>query len=97
MQMLSYFLVWTVFPAHSPHATRLGQVCMMSMGNTQWNFSLMTKRTYIGWIRDRDGKVVSRPEKTDVSNAITQATGGAHTCQEDGLGNTTPYVVYEFE
>lgn len=57
----------------------------------------MTKRTYIGWCRDRDGKVVSRPEKTDVSNAITQATGGAHTCQEDGLGNTTPYVVYEFE
>lgn len=37
----------------------------------------MTKRTYIGWSRDREGKVVSRPEKTDVSNAITQATGGA--------------------
>ncbi len=57
----------------------------------------MTKRTYISWSRDREGKVRSRPEKTDVSNAITQATGGAHTCQEDGLGNTTPYVVYEFE
>ena len=57
----------------------------------------MTKRTYIGWSRDRDGKVVSRPEKTDVSNAITQAAGGAHVCKEDGLGNTTPYVVYEFE
>lgn len=57
----------------------------------------MIKRAYIGWSRDRKGKVVSRPEKTDVSNAITQSTGGAHTCQEDGLGNTTPYVVYEFE
>lgn len=57
----------------------------------------MTKRVYIGWVRDRDGKVKSRPEKKDVSNAITQATNCAHTCQEDGLGNTTPYVVYEFE
>lgn len=57
----------------------------------------MTKRTYIGCSRDREGKVVSRPEKTGVSNAITQAAGGAHTCQEYGLGNTTPYVVYEFE
>lgn len=57
----------------------------------------MIKRTCIGWSRNHEGKVVSRPEKKDVSNAITQATGGAHTCQEDGLGNTTPYVVYEFE
>lgn len=56
----------------------------------------MTKRTYIGWSRNREGKVVRRPEK-EVSNAITQATGGAHICEEDGLGNTTPYVVYEFE
>nr|DAO04072.1 MAG TPA: hypothetical protein [Caudoviricetes sp.] len=36
-------------------------------------------------------------QAVNVTNAITQATGGAHTCQEDGLGNTTPYVVYEFE
>lgn len=57
----------------------------------------MTKRTCIGWSRNHEGKVVSRPEKKDVSNAITRATGGAYTCQEDGLGNTTPYVVYEFE
>lgn len=57
----------------------------------------MIKRAYIGWSRDREGKVVSRPEKTDVSNAITQTTGGAHVCKEDGLGNTTPYVVYKFE
>lgn len=57
----------------------------------------MIKRAYIGLSRDRGGKVVSRPEKTDVSNAITQTTGGAHVCKEDGLGNTTPYVVYKFE
>lgn len=57
----------------------------------------MERRYYIGWSHDREGKVVSRPEKNDVSNAITQATCGAHVCQEDGLGNTTPYVVYEFE
>lgn len=57
----------------------------------------MERRYYIGWSRDREGKIVSRPEKKDVSNAITQATGGAHIYQEDGCGNTTPYVVYEFE
>lgn len=56
----------------------------------------MEHRYYIGWSRDREGKVLSRPEK-DVSNTITQSTGGAHICKEDGLGNTTPYVVYEFE
>lgn len=57
----------------------------------------MEHRYYIGWSRNRDGKVLSRPEKTDVSNAITQSTGGAHICKEDGLGNTMPYVVYEFK
>lgn len=56
----------------------------------------MIKRAYIVWSRDRKGKVVSRPEKTDVSNAITPAASGAHI-GHDGLGNTTPYVVYKFE
>lgn len=62
-----------------------------------YHYEIMERRYYIGWSRDRNGKIVSSPEKNDVSNAITSATGGAHTCQEDGLGNTTPYVVYEFE
>lgn len=31
----------------------------------------MERRYYIGWSRDRNGKFVSRPEKKDVSNAIT--------------------------
>ena len=57
----------------------------------------MTKRVYIGWVRDRNGKVVSRHEKKDVSNAITQTPHSAHICKEDELGNTTPYVIYEFE
>lgn len=52
----------------------------------------MTKRIYIGWSRDNKGKIVKRPVK-QIANATTQATGGAHIC-EDGLGNTTPYVLY---
>lgn len=52
----------------------------------------MTKRIYIGWSRDSKCKIVKRPVK-QIANAITQATGGAHI-SEDGLGNTTPYVVY---
>lgn len=47
-----YFPVGGI-PPHSPHATRLGQVCMMSMGNTQWYFSPMTKRIHIAASRGR--------------------------------------------
>lgn len=54
----------------------------------------MYKRFYIGWSRDSSGRITSRPRK-HIANAITQATCGAHIC-EDGLGNTTPYVVSEF-
>ena len=46
----------------------------------------MTKRIYIGWSRDNKGKIVKRPVK-QIANAITQATGGAHICEE-GLSNT---------
>lgn len=55
----------------------------------------MTDRYYIGWVRDEHGAVLSRPRK-DIANAITSMVGGGHT-GEDGLGNTTPYIVYCFE
>lgn len=53
----------------------------------------MTERYYIGWVRDEKGKVISRPKRT-ICNAITSLTGGGHV-GEDGLGNTTPHIVYE--
>lgn len=45
----------------------------------------------IGWVRDSKGRVLDRPVKT-VCNAITTMSEGGHT-GEDGLGNTTPYVI----
>lgn len=54
----------------------------------------MLERYYIGWSRDKMGRIMSRPVKR-IANAITQTTGGAHIC-EDGLGNTTPYMVYVY-
>ena len=45
----------------------------------------------ISWSRDSQGKVVKRPLK-DVCNALTSKCGGGHT-EEDGMGNTTPYVL----
>lgn len=55
----------------------------------------MIKMDYIGWVRDEKGKVLSRPVKK-ITNAITTMCGGGHT-GEDGLGNTTPYIVYTYE
>uniref|UniRef100_UPI004024F67D hypothetical protein n=1 Tax=Alloprevotella sp. TaxID=1872471 RepID=UPI004024F67D len=58
----------------------------------------MTKKLYIGWVRSKDGKgiVESRPRK-QIANAVTTSPPGAFTDPNDGLGNTTPYVIYEFE
>lgn len=59
----------------------------------------MTEKVYIGWVRSgKDGKglVKSRPRKK-IANALTTSTSGSFTDPRDGLGNTTPYVVYEFE
>jgi hypothetical protein len=39
--------------------------------------------------------VLSRPVK-HIANAVTTMVGGGHT-GEDGLGNTTPYVLYEYK
>lgn len=54
------------------------------------------KYKIISWVRDSKGKVVKRPLK-DICNAITSMCGGGHTSKEDGMGNTTPYVLIDYE
>ncbi len=54
----------------------------------------MNKEYYIGWVRDRKGAVVGRPRKS-IANAVTTMSGGY--AGEDGLGNTTAYIVREYE
>ena len=59
----------------------------------------MTDKYYIGWVRSgKDGKglVNSRPRK-QIANAVTTSPPGSFADPRDGLGNTTPYVIYEFE
>lgn len=46
----------------------------------------------IGWVRDSHGAVTHRTFKGDVCNAVTTMVGCGHA-GEDGLGNTTPYVL----
>lgn len=50
-------------------------------------------KAIMGWVRESTGKgrVIHRPIK-QVCNAITSMVGGGHTGQ-DGMGNTTPYVL----
>lgn len=55
----------------------------------------MTEKHYIGWSRDNKGKVRNRPRK-DIANAVTKFSGDSYTDQ-DGLGNTSPYVIYEYD
>ena len=60
----------------------------------------MIDKYYIGWVRSgKDGKglVKYRPRK-QIANALTSMTvGGGIADPRDGLGNTTPYIVYKFE
>ena len=56
----------------------------------------MTKKLYIGWVRNKKGIVESRQRK-QIANAVTTLPPGAFPVPNDGLGNTTPYVIYEFE
>lgn len=59
----------------------------------------MIDKYYIGWVRSgKDGKglVKSRPRKR-IANAVTSMFGWGVTDPRDGLGNTTPHIVYEFE
>lgn len=59
----------------------------------------MIDKYYIGWVRSgKDGKglVKSRPRK-QMANAVTTMTRGGITDPHDGLGNTTPHIVYEYD
>lgn len=53
------------------------------------------KYKIISWVRDSKGKVVKRPLR-DICNAITSMCGRGHT-EDDGMGNTTPYVFINYE
>lgn len=46
----------------------------------------------IGWVRDSRVIVTRRTFRADICNALTSMAGGGHY-GEDGLGNTTPYVM----
>ena len=59
----------------------------------------MIDKHYIGWVRSgKDGKglVKYRPRK-QIANALTSMTARGIADPRDGLGNTTPRIVYEFE
>ena len=59
----------------------------------------MIDKYYIGWVRSgKEGKgiVKSRPRK-QIANAVTTMVGGGISDPRDGLGNTTPHIVYEYD
>lgn len=59
----------------------------------------MTNKYYIGWVRlgnKGKGLVKSRPRK-QIANAVTTMVGGGIPDPRDGLGNTTPHIVYEYD
>ena len=56
----------------------------------------MTDKYYIGWVRDDKGRIKERPRK-QIAHAVTSMVGRGIADPRDGLGNTTPHIVYEFE
>ena len=60
----------------------------MNMNNPHYKRGTITK--------DGKGLVKSRPRKR-IANAVTTSPPGGFADPRDGLGNTTPHVVYEFE
>ena len=59
----------------------------------------MIDKYYIEWVRSgKDGKglVKYRPRK-QIANAVTTSPPGCFADPHDGLGNTTPLIVYGFE
>lgn len=46
--------------------------------------------------KDGKGLVKYRPRK-QIANAVTTMVGRGIADPRDGLGNTTPHIVYEFE
>lgn len=59
----------------------------------------MIDKYYIGWVRsgtDGKGLVKYRPRK-HIANAVTTMVGGGVTDPRDGLGNTTPHIIIEYD
>ena len=56
----------------------------------------MTDKYYIGWRRDSRGRIKDRPCKK-IANDVTSKVWHGISDPRDGLGNTTPHIVYEFE
>lgn len=54
------------------------------------------KYKVISWSRDSKGKVVKRNLK-DICNTITSKCSGGYEDASDGLGNTTPLLLIEYE
>lgn len=54
------------------------------------------KQYYIGWVRDSQGNVTKRPRK-QIAHAVTSKVGHGISDPRDGLGNTTPYIIIEYD
>lgn len=54
------------------------------------------KQYYIGWVRDSQGNVTKRPRK-QIAHAVTSKVGHGISDPRDGLGNTTPHIIIEYD
>lgn len=54
------------------------------------------KQYYIGWARDSKGRIKGRPRK-QIANAVTSKVGHGISDPRDGLGNTTPHIIIEYD
>ena len=56
----------------------------------------MIDKYYIGWVRDDKGRINERPRK-QIAHAVTSKVWHGISDPRDGLGNTTPHIVYEYD
>ena len=56
----------------------------------------MNNKQYIGWARDSKGRIKRRPRK-QIANAVTSKVGHGISDPRDGLGNTTPHIIIEYD
>ena len=56
----------------------------------------MNNKQYIGWARDSRGRIKRRPRK-QIANAVTSKVGHGISDPRDGLGNTTPHIIIEYD
>ena len=56
----------------------------------------MNNKQDIGWARDSKGRIKRRPRK-QIANAVTSKVGHGISDPRDGLGNTTPHIIIEYD